>query len=372
MSGLSFVLKDMLHDRSRVALSVIGMGVVIGGYFILAALSGALSGVLETTSISRNLIVIQNDMIDPSDAILEAHIIQAVQELMPGTVSRISPTVFRHTRVGGQVVQLRAAALEDWQPVHHLKLIEGAWPAHDREVVIGEGLAQSNDWQVGSSVQIFGSDFSISGICRSPGIAFATVWMPIDTFWALFDTNHHYQGLFVQAALGVDPDVLKTRLQNDPRLVDHYAVYFEDNYSRQNIRGVQDMSSLMRLVSGVALLGIVFGVYNATTLSLAEHTRELGILLGIGFSHARLRGLLWVRSLLQALLAFGVGLVAALIYLHAQQSSGPLVILGVPFSMQFTPWMGLSGLAWVSGLAFLGAWLSTRRMFNLRVVELLR
>ena len=372
LTSLRFVLVDTLHDRSRTALSILGLAVVIGCYFLLVSLSGAVANSLNISTISRNLIVIQNDSIDPSDAMLESQVIQAAQELIPDLVKRISPIVFRHTRVGGQVVQLRAAALEDWQPIYNLALLQGTWPVHDQEVLIGEGLALSNNWQVGSSVQIFGSDFIIAGICRSPGIAFASVWMPIDTFWTLFDTNHHYQALFVQAAVGVEAETLRLKLQNDPRLAGSYAVYFEDNYSRHNIRALQDMSSLMSLTSGVALLGIVFGVFNATTLSSAERSRELGILLSVGFSHARVQGLLWMRAILQALLAFGLGLCAALVYLKTQQATSPLVILGVPFNLTITPWMGLVGLSWSIGLAFLGAWFSTRRMFNLRVVELLR
>jgi ABC-type antimicrobial peptide transport system permease subunit len=372
LSALRFVLIDMLHDRNRTALSVIGLAVVIGSYFLLVSLSGALANSLNTSTLSGNLVVIQKDSIDPSDAVLEPQVIQAAQEMIPDMVSRISPIVFRHTRVGGQVVQLRAAALEDWQTIYHLTLLEGVWPVQDREVLVGEGLALSNHWQVGSSVQIFGSDFTIAGICRSPGIAFASVWMPIGTFWTLFDTNHNYQALFVQAAVGVDAETLRVRLQNDPRLAGSYAVYFEDNYSRHNIRALQDMSSLMSLTSGIALLGVVFGVFNATTLSSAERSRELGILLSVGFSHAKVRGLLWMRSILQALLAFGLGLIAALVYLQTQQATAPLVILGVPFNLEITPWMGLSGLGWMIGLAFVGAWWSTRRMFNLRVVELLR
>ena len=212
LTSLRFVLKDMLHDRGRTALSIIGLAVVIGCYYLLVSLSSALASSLDRNTISRNLIVIQNDSIDPSDAVLEPQVIQAAQELIPDLVSRISPIVFRHTRVGGQVVQLRAAALDDWQPIYHLTLLKGAWPVHDREVLVGEGLALSNNWQVGSSVQIFGSDFTISGICRSPGIAFASVWMPIDTFWTLFDTNHNYQALFVQAAVGVDAETLRVKL----------------------------------------------------------------------------------------------------------------------------------------------------------------
>ena len=127
----------------------------------------------------------------------------------------------------------------------------------------------------------------------------------------------------------------------------------------------------MSIVGWVALLGIVFGVFNATTLSTIERSRELAILLGVGFSHLTVRRLIWLRSTLQALFAYGIGLLAALLYLASQRVAAPMIILGVPFEMKVTLIMAVVGLVWVIALALVGAWLSTRRMFNLRVVELL-
>lgn len=369
--ALRFSFRNMLHDRSRTLLSITGLSVVIASYFILSALAGAFSSYLNITTVSRNLIVIQNDLIDPSDATLEPQVIQAAQELIPGTISRISPIVFRHTRVGENVVQLRAVAEQDWEPVFHLVLLKGAWPTNDNEVVVGEGISLANAWEVGSVVQVFGCNFRVSGIFRSPGTAFASVWMPIHTFWSLFDTQHGYQAMFVQAAVGVDPETVRSRLQNDPRLANSYAVYFEDNYTHRNIQALKDFSSMMTIVSGIALLGIIFGIFNATTLSTIERSRELGIMLGIGFSHRTVRRFILIQFTLQGLLAYGVGLAAAWLYVVSQQALAPFFILGLPFSLKITPGMAASSLAWVVGLAFLGAWLSTRRLFNLRVVELL-
>jgi len=368
---LRFSLADMLHDRSRTLLSITGLAVVVASYFILFASGRAFSSYLNVTTVSRNLIVIQNDMIDPSVAFLEPQVIQAAQDLIPATIRRVSPIVFRHTRVGEHLVQLSATAVQDWEPVYHLVLLKGAWSGKGREIVVSEGIALANAWQVGSTVQIFGSSFSISGIFRSPGTAFASVWMPIETFRALFDTQRGYQALFVQPAVGVDPDTVRLRLQNDPRLADGYAVYFEDNYTRRKFQTLKDLSSMMTVMSGVALLGIVFGIFNAATLSTVERGRELGILLEIGFSHRTVRRLMLVRSILQGLLAYGVGLAAADLFFTSQQAFAPLVILGLPFSLKITPDMAASGLAWVIALALLGAWLSTRTLFKLRVVALL-
>ncbi len=371
LTALDFALKDLAHDRSRSLLSITGLAVVVASYLILIALANAVASSLHATTLSRNLIVIQNDVIDPSDAVLDPSVIQAAEELIPGTIRRISPLAFRHTRVGGHVVQLRAAAQADWQPIHQLELLQGGWPAGEHEVVAGEGLALANGWQVGSVVQIFGSDFRIAGIFRSPGVAFASVWMPVDTFWRLFDTQHLYQAMIVQAAAGVDPETALQRLENDPRLAQAYAVYFEDNYSRHNIRALQDLSSFMSIVSGLALLGIVFGVYNASTLSSVERSREIGILRGIGFARPTVQRFLWLRSTVLAVLAYFFGLGLTAIFLASQRALAPLIVLGVPFEMRLTTGMAINTFAWVVCLSLFGAWLSTRGMFRQRVTALL-
>ena len=164
--ALRLSAEDLLRDRSRTLLSIIGLSVVIAGYFILSALSGALSSYLSNTTISRNLIVIQKDLLDASDAKIEPQVIEAARDLIPRSVSRISPNNFRHTRLDGHVVQLRASDPQDWEPVYHLVLVKGTWPGDDRQIAAGEGIALTNNWQVGSEVEIFGTQFKISGIFK--------------------------------------------------------------------------------------------------------------------------------------------------------------------------------------------------------------
>jgi len=370
--ALRLSVEDLLRDRNRTLLSLTGLSVVVASYIILSALSGAFSLYLSTTILSRNLIVVDKDIYNPTDATLETQVIDAAQDLIPHMISRISPFIFHPTQVSGHVMWLRSAEQQDWEPIYHLALVKGVWPSNDREIVADEGVALVNHWQIGSTVQIFSTEFKISGIIRAPGAAFASVWMPIQTFRKLFDLQHGYQALYVQVTAGVDPEVVRTQLENDPRLGGAYAVYFEENYSRLNILFLKDLSSLITISSLMALLGIVFGIFNAVTLSTVERGHEIGILLGIGFSQRSVRNFLLVRFTLLGLLAYAVGLVAAVLYSVAQQAFAPILVLGIPLELKTTPEIALSGFSLVFILALLGTWLATRGLFNLRIVDLLR
>jgi len=270
------------------------------------------------------------------------------------------------------MVQLRGAPLDDWEPVHHLELYEGRWPANNDEAAVGEGTARANEWGLGTVLPIYGKDFQVVGIFRSPGTVFASVWIPLQAAEELFAPRHDSQFLYIQAAPQVDAEALRARLQADERLAGSYSVYFEVNYIRRNTDALRDVAGLMRVVSWIALLGVTFGVYNAAQLSLYERSREVGILRALGFSSAAVNRFLLARSLALGGLAHLAGLGIAWVYAGLYSMTEPLYIQGLPFLFQVEIPQALSALGWVSVFVVLGAWLGGRRFFRQSVTEILR
>lgn len=370
--ALRFSLIDLLHDRSRTPLSLLGLAVVVFSFVILAALAEVYSSQLKINALSQNLVVLRANIFDPAENNLDPQVIEAAQALGDTQISRIVPVVFRHTRLNDQVVQLRSADIQHWQPVFHLQLIKGNWPAAPDELILGEGLAQINHLEIGSSVEVFGREFILSGIYRAPGSNFASVWLPIEAAWDLFGTERGYQALFLQVAAGADLITVKERLQNDPRLVNDYAVYLEDNYTRQNFDRMKYFGDIMKIASLLALLGIVFGVSNLVSLSIVERSRDLGILKGMGFSARALTNIISARFLILSLVAYAFGAGSAMIYTVAQQAFAPFYVLELPLVWKITPGILLAGLIWVLVLTLVGTWLSTRNISRQRVAELLQ
>jgi len=370
--ALRFSLIDLFQDRGRSLLSVIGLAVVVFSFMLLAALAEAFSSYLQNTTLSHNLVVVRANVFDPAEDRLDPQVIEAAQAFGSNEISQVAPLVFRHTRLNGRMVQLRAANMDTWQPVFHIELTKGEWPSAPDEILIGEGLAQLNHLDLASKTEIFGREFTISGIFRAPGAIFASVWMPLETAWDVFGTERGYQALFIQVANGADPLAVKNRLENDPHLRGEYAVYLEDNYTRQNLDRVRDLSDMMEVVSLLALLGIVFGVSNTVTLSIVERSHDLGILLGIGFSTRSLAHFIWVRFLILGLLAYVLGAAFAIFYALSQQAFAPFYILEFPLVLQITPAILLTGLFWVVILSLAGTWLATWGFARQRVMELIR
>jgi len=354
-----FIWLDLLRDRKRVYLSVLLLAVVVFSFIILSALAESISSHLDQITQTYNLIIVRADIFDPAEDSLDPQVIQAARELLGPQAERVSPIVFRHTRLNGRIAQLRSARMEDWQPVFHLRLVSGAWPSRPTEIVLGEGLAQTNGLQVGDAVEIFGRNFTLAGIVRAPGAVFASIWMPLETAWELFGTGRGYQAIFVQVAADADLFAVKSRLENDPRLKDNYAVYLESTHTRQSFERTKGFRDLMKIASLLSLVGIIFGVGNTTMLGILERSHDLGILRAIGFSPQSLIRLIGARSLLISLFAFGLGLGLAAAYVSAQQAFTAFSVLGIPLALKITPTIALSGLAWVVVLSITGSWIAT-------------
>jgi len=369
---LFFLSKDIRHDWARTTLTVFGMAMVIFSFFLLNAFSRSIDFFTESVPMGGNLVVIQSNLIDPSDSTIEKKALLAVEQMPAELVNRVSPVLFRHLRINDHVIQLRGARVEDWTSVFHMELLEGQWPKEFGEVAAGEGTAESNNWKIGSTVEIFGSVFRISAITRLPGSAFASIWMPLTQTEKLFNKKDDFQMLVVQIAKDADAEMVRSQLQANPQLVGKYSVFFEDTYSRRNNQIFKDMSSLMNISANLALLAVTFGTYLSTNLSLSERGREIGILRAIGFSHGILGRLLGIRALLQGFLAFCIGLAAALAFIEYHRAYSRLYVLGFNLTFSITWQTIFGGLLLTTALAIIGAWLSSRRLLLMDVNQMLK
>ncbi len=371
LTALLLTAKDMLHDWIRTLINVISLAVVVVSYLILSGLAGTMNQMMYLPNLYPNLVIIENEVMDPGDARVDIQTVNAVNEFSPKYISRVSPMIFHYLSIADHITQVRAAPLEDWTTIFSMTLLEGRWPVGANEVVAGEGTVDLNQWHVGDNISIFDTNFSIVGIYRSPGNINASVWMTIEEAQHLFGMTQQYNLIYARVAPGADPEKARQVLSADPRLAGRFTVYFEDSFARRGGEGTKDIHTLLSVVSITSLLTVILGTFNNTSLNLVERSREIGILRAIGFTHNDLRGLMLLRSVTQVLLAFLIGLLVTLAYTAGPQKRGDIVILGALFSMRITPTIVLTGLALVLLFAMLGAWLPTRRLLKLNVADAL-
>ena len=106
-------LRDLAHSRGRAILNSLAIAAVVFTYLLLSALAQTMGDLSQEAIVSHNLVVIEGDIIDPSDATLDPAAVQAATELGPELVNRASPVIYRNLRLDERLVQFRAANLAD-------------------------------------------------------------------------------------------------------------------------------------------------------------------------------------------------------------------------------------------------------------------
>jgi ABC-type antimicrobial peptide transport system permease subunit len=308
---------------------------------------------------------------DMSDSQITQKDFEPIKELIPTQVQSVSPLILKHLKVGDYLLQIRAAPLDDFKSVHSLSLMQGDWPSENHQVVIGEGTVATTHWKVGQSIRIYGVDFTVTGIVRSPGTKFGSIWMTLGTAEKLFGTHGVYQFAWIVLAPGADAIQVMTRLSNDPRLAGKVEVYYADQLYQQYSNAMNDSKDIGSMLVALSLISVMLGVYGSTYLTLTERSRELTILRSVGFETTVIRLILSLRTFIQVITAYLLSWGITYLAIQGFQKVTPLMIHSIPLPVVIS--MKSLGIGAVLSLLFawIGVWLPTRHLHKTSVANMI-
>lgn len=362
LEGIGFIIRDLRSEGWRSAITLVNLVIFISCYFCLASLAEASVQFGNQSRDSDVLIMITRNIVDLSDSQIVETDFLPIRELIPSQVKSVSPLVLKHLKIDDYFLQVRAAPLEDFMDVHNLSIIDGIMPSGRYEVVISEGIRALTNWKVGDTIRIYGVDFTISGLVRSTGTKFSSIWMSLENADNLFSTSGVYQFAWIVLADNAQAETVIELLGNDPRLSGRYDIFYADQFHKQYSGALQDIEDISSVIVLLSLLSIIFGVYGSTYLVLAERKREITIMRAIGFSSLSLRVMLFLRSIIQVILAYLFSWALTALVIFWFESVSPIIIRSMPMPVFISPKTLLLGAIFSIFFAWIGVWLSTRHL----------
>jgi ABC-type antimicrobial peptide transport system permease subunit len=370
-----YLLQDLLYDQGRSLLTILGLGVVVVSYLLVAALGRAfLASGKQAVNPPQNLWVMSADVLDPNASSMDAAILSAAVEAArsafgDGAIGQAAPVLFRHMRIGKRVYQVAAVPQEQMSTTFGLTLTEGAWPLEDDQVAVSQNALTLSGWQVGERITIYGKSFTITGAVRMEGSTLFTVWMTYSAGEQLFDLRRGFQIGVLQVNPGFALEAVRAQVEAAPSLAGRYAVYLQQQISERFTEAARHLIELAYLFDLIALLILTFGAYNAASLTLLERSREVAVLRAVGYTPGAILGLVLGRSSLLTAAAYLSGWLVAWALTQAVQARSPIVLHALPITLDLTPgvsWLGLGLALLFSGL---GAWLPARQQGHMSVAE---
>jgi putative ABC transport system permease protein len=310
---MALARRNLLQDRTRLALSVVGVALAVT---LMLLLNGLLGGMYA--QIGAYLDHTPGEVVVAQQGV--RNLLGATSLLPAGTVERVDAQagVVRAIPIVSQFIMLdlsgrkQPAYLIGYDPIQGggpWHLASGHTPQTDDEVVFDRVLAERNHLTLGDMVPVMGRDFTVVGL--SDG---TTSWMTSFLFVrasaaeSLLRAPDATSYLLVTPARGVSTSELRARLGALPGVE---ATLKTDMMASDITLLARFFSIPLRLMVSIAFLvgTLVVGlvIYTATT----ERRREYGVLKAIGAHNRRLYAVVLTQALLAALAGEVLGIVLA-------------------------------------------------------------
>ena len=361
--------RDLGHYRGRTALAITGIAVVVAVYFTLAGVAEGLGNIAGSLGSARNLILLDSRVFLPDDAALSPQVIQAAGQI--AGVSQVAPMLYRHVRVGEAFIHLRATPLDSYREAHAPSLIEGGWLGPDGGLLVGEGLAKLKGWEVGHTLEVAGEKLTIVGLFHAEGFKNSEMWVSLVDGARILDRPDSYSMALALVTPEADAEAVRAALVENPAL-EQVNVFFEKTYFEQFNQALGQIRGVVLMVSAVALMAIVFGVFNVASMNAAEKRREVGLLKASGVTGRQVVGMFLIQGFELATLGFVAGLVLGGGIVAWLGSTSAVDFADVAIQPVLTLNVVAFGAAVTMVLGLAGSYLPARGAANVSVVDALR
>ncbi len=332
---LRLVLRGFMQRKLRVALTavaiVLGVALMAGTYILTDTINSSFATIFQTASKGHDVVVTPAQILGRRVRSEISPVTQSMLETVrrtPGVADAagaiFTPGTFLDTNRkrltnGGApafIASTVPARFESFKPV------QGGFPQSASQVAIDEATAKRGGLRLGAQMIVAGTSatgrYTISGILKfgggaSFGGAGAALLIPAEAQRLLGETGR-YDQLDVAARPGVTPGALRDSIRAElPAIVD---VRTGAEQAKKNTSDLEANLGFLRtfllIFAYVALLVGAFIIFNTFSITIAQRTREFGLLRTLGGSRWQIMRSVVYESLMLGVLGGALGLLAGI------------------------------------------------------------
>ena len=379
-------LRNLLASKLRLFLTslaiVLGVGFVVGSFVLGDTINKAFDGVFETANAGVAVEVRGTETVSEADRQpVPATLLPAIRAVEG--VRTAEGTVFGTAQIigadgepaGVQGPPALGFSWSDDMDLNPLRIVAGSAPRAPDDVVIDKATADAEKFAVGDRVRIITSSgsarYRLVGIVafgEQNSLAGATLTaFTLPTAERVFDSPGRFASVGVTAAPGVPDATLARRIQAVlPR--GYEALTGEAAAQEASDQFKQFVDIFRNFLLGFAAIALFVGsfiIFNAFKITVAQRTRQIGLLRAVGASGRQVVGSVLLESLFIGLAASVIGILFGIAFAALLRAGFNAAGASLPAtSLQIQPRSLIAGL--LVGLvvtfvaALLPAWKASR------------
>lgn len=343
MSFLSLVVKNPFRNKTRSALAIVGIAI---GIMVIVAL-GMVTGGLKTSTQSTlkagaaEITALQtgsNSLIGSGGTLNES----LVTDLLSTGGVKDTAGILRATNTSTTTSQLSSnSSQSSFGPGGSISVtgidagklslvgidsVNGTTFGNSStdEVIVGKTFAQDQNLTTGSTINLYGKDFKISGTFETGNfITDAGIYMPLSTLQNLTSNDNKISAILVKVTDNANVTTVSQNIESAyPNQLTTTTA--EATAGRIN-QGLGFIDTASWAISLLAIFIGAVGVINTMIMSVYERTREIGVLKAVGWTDKRILGMILGESIVLTLIAFVVGTVIAVVGVEILLTYSPSV-----------------------------------------------
>lgn len=248
---------------------------------------------------------------------------------------RVLTTCMISSAETGSGVQLVGIIPEEEKQVTNIyqKLVDGEYfeGVKTNPIVIGEKLADKLKVKVRSKVVVTitemdgtltGGAFRVAGIYRTSNSAYdeAKAFVRADDLRRLIKLNDNlgHEVAIVLNGNGTEDIIASQIRRNHPNLETLTWIQLVPDMQLMN----ENMNLMLYIFVGIILLALGFGIVNTMLMVILERVKELGMLMAVGMTRARVFLMIVIETVLLSITGGSIGIVLALILTQITGKTG--------------------------------------------------
>lgn len=353
MSYIGFIIKNPFRNKARSSLAIVGIALGVATIVALGMVMGGLLTATQSTlkSGSAEILVTPPGSTDASSTFSDTYLgsIQNVNGVKDAVGVLKTGTNVNGSSIVGSIGSLSAYGIDNSKlNLIGIDSVNGTMYSNEssNEIIMGKVAAQNLNKTVGNTINLYGTEFTVTGIYESGNIMQDNALiMPLGTLQNLTNNQGRISEVAIKVTDNANVSSVSQNVQNlYPNQISTTTALAQANRINQ---GLGFMNTAANAIALLAIIIGAVGVINTMVMSVRERTREIGVLKAVGWRNTRILTMILGESIALTLIAAVIGTLIGVAVVE--------LLLNVIFASgsSIHPILSLSTFLTAFGIAFL-------------------
>lgn len=316
MSYFSLIVKNPFRNRTRAALAILGISIGIATIVALGMITDGLTASSQSTQNSGAAEIMVtaegSNALSATGGTLSESYVNDLQSI--SGVNATAGEIRGITPAAGTVSGLLVSGMNSNQTnLEGVNITNGSmYTEGSNQVILGKEIAPVLNKSIGSTMSLFGKEFTVVGIYSSGNMVTDSIaFTSLSTLQGLTNTNGKITLVDVKVNENTNVSSVATAITNA-----YPNQLSTTTQSQTNELMSKTTGSIKTASAAISVLAIIIGgigIINVMIMSVYERTREIGVLKAVGWSGKDILIMILGESIILTLVAAVVGIILGVV-----------------------------------------------------------